>query len=162
MSNQSQFIYVTLNGSVGFHNVESSIVTKTHLQGFTALGFRTFRLDRILQEVNLEDDIDELIKIHANHSLPVTPKRQKKKLEICFTGFKAALKNELTSKASIAGMHIAKSVTVDLDFLCVFGELTPANANLNKKLNRAREQGTLLINDSQFIHLIETGEILDE
>ncbi|MFM2213499.1 MAG: hypothetical protein RL427_762 [Bacteroidota bacterium] len=75
------------------------------------------------------------------------------KTEICFTGFSPIEKNELTKIAEQNNFHIAKSITVKLNFLC-YGE----NAGPSK-MKKAEEQNAILLNEDEFRNLIETGEI---
>ncbi|WP_159686424.1 BRCT domain-containing protein [Flavobacterium sp. 9R] len=75
------------------------------------------------------------------------------KIEICFTGFSPKDKSELTKIAEHNNFRIAKSITINLNFLC-FGE----NAGPSK-MKKAQEQNVILLNAEEFRNLIETGEI---
>ncbi|MEY4767957.1 MAG: hypothetical protein RL637_596 [Pseudomonadota bacterium] len=73
--------------------------------------------------------------------------------EICFTGFKSADKQRLTKIAIAANMLVRKEVSTNLKYLCCGYNAGP------KKLEIAREKNILTLSESQFINLIETGEI---
>lgn len=75
------------------------------------------------------------------------------KLEICFTGFVKAEKESLIDKAIAAGMHVRDGVAKNLHFLCCGYNAGP------KKIESAREKGVLILVASQFIQMLETGEL---
>ncbi|MEZ4877719.1 MAG: BRCT domain-containing protein [Flavobacterium sp.] len=75
------------------------------------------------------------------------------KIEICFTGFSPNEKSELTKFAEENNFHIAKSITVNLNFLCCGENAGPS------KMKKAEEQNIILLNADEFRNLIETGEI---
>ena len=52
-----------------------------------------------------------------------------------------------------ADMVARKSVTVDLNFLCCGANAGP------KKIEKAREQGVVVLSEEQFKTLLKTGEI---
>jgi len=72
--------------------------------------------------------------------------------QICFTGFSAGKKEALTNLASNHGFKVVTSVTLKLDYL-VSGESPGSN-----KLEKAKSQGVPILNEEEFIRLIETGE----
>ncbi len=82
-----------------------------------------------------------------------TEKAKDNRLQVCFTGFGASKKEELTNLAHDNRLKVVNSVTMRLDFL-VGGE----NAG-PKKIERAESQGVQFLNERQFLGLIETGEI---
>jgi NAD-dependent DNA ligase len=73
--------------------------------------------------------------------------------EVCFTGFSIAEKPMLESLAEGAHLRVVTSVTKGL-FLLVAGQ----NAG-PAKLEKARKQGTTVIDRAAFEHLVETGEL---
>lgn len=75
------------------------------------------------------------------------------KIEICFTGFSPTEKSNLTKIAEENNFHIAKSITVNLNFLCCGENAGPA------KIKKADEQNVVLLNVEDFKNLIEIGEI---
>ncbi|MCG2610778.1 BRCT domain-containing protein [Flavobacterium sp. SM15] len=81
--------------------------------------------------------------------------KQKKepKIEICFTGYNPSEKEQLTKIAIEKGFHIAKSITVNLNFLCC-----GSNAG-EVKIQKAKEQNAILLSTDEFYNLVETGEV---
>lgn len=75
------------------------------------------------------------------------------RLQICFTGFGVSKKKELTDIAKINNFKVVSSVTKTLDYLCGGENAGP------KKIEKAETQGVQFLDESQFVHLIETGEI---
>ena len=74
-------------------------------------------------------------------------------LQICFTGFGVSKKKELVHIAENSNMKVVSSVTKKLDFLCGGDNSGP------KKIEKAESQGVQFLTESQFINLIETGEV---
>lgn len=87
--------------------------------------------------------------IYAN----AKPKKEKL-TQICFTGFSATEKAKLAALAYEAKLEVVGSVTKNLAFLCVDENAGPA------KVSKAQEQGVHVLDQTQFMHLLETGEIL--
>jgi len=85
----------------------------------------------------------------------VNAKPRKEKLtQVCFTGFSTVDKPELSALAEAANLEVVSSVTKNLAFLCAGENAGPS------KLAKARDQGAHILTKQQFIHLLETGEIL--
>ena len=80
--------------------------------------------------------------------------RKEKLTQVCFTGFSAADKVNLVALAQAANLGIVGSVTKNLAFLCAGENAGPA------KLEKAQEQGNHILSKEQFLHLLETGEVL--
>lgn len=80
-------------------------------------------------------------------------KKKEPKIEICFTGYNPTDKEQLTNIAIEKGFHIAKSITVNLNFLCC-----GSNAG-EVKIKKAKEQNVILLSTEEFYNLIETGEL---
>ena len=78
---------------------------------------------------------------------------KEKEIEVCFTGFSPSDKKELSQIAIDNDIHIAKSVTKGLMFLCCGGNAGPS------KMKKAEKQGVRLIDKTAFFNIIETGEI---
>lgn len=79
--------------------------------------------------------------------------KKEKLIEICFTGFSASYKKALIYIAKEHNFHVAKSITVDLAFLCCGPNAGP------KKMILAKKKGAQFLSKDEFIDLIETGEI---
>ena len=74
-------------------------------------------------------------------------------IDVCFTGFSKADKSTLSELADQNGMIVRKEVTVHLDILCYGFNAGP------KKLEKAMEQGVMILNREQFEKMVETGEV---
>ena len=86
--------------------------------------------------------------IYAN----AKPKKERLS-QVCFTGFTAAEKAELTNLAQESDLEVVGSVTKHLAFLCAGENAGPA------KLAKATEQGVYVLTKEQFLNLLETGEL---
>lgn len=103
-----------------------------------------------------EDQINQLTEQEGwnwVYSNSPTRKHKKSGFEICFTGFGINDKTKLSSRASEAGLQVVGSVTKGLTFLCV-GE-NPGSS----KITKAQNQNVQLLNATQLLNLIETGEL---
>ena len=80
-------------------------------------------------------------------------KAKDNRLQVCFTGFGASKKVELTNLAQDKKFNVVASVTKKLDFLCGGETAGP------KKLEKAIEQGVQILSENEFMNLIETGEV---
>ncbi len=75
------------------------------------------------------------------------------RLQICFTGFGASKKRELSALAQSAHLKVVGSVTKNLDFLCAGETAGP------KKVEKAIEQGVQFLSEADFKELLESGEL---
>lgn len=119
-------------------------------------GHRTFRKSQIIETYSTEDQY--LQSSYPDPTpRPYTPRSssqpKENKLEVCFTGFAAAIRKELEEKARNHGLQVRKDVTVNLDYLCTGPNAGP------KKVERAFASGVVLMDEAAFHWLIETGEI---
>ena len=160
------FIYRDARGRITARVLHEASESDAYFQGFceSASGLRTFRKDRILEFITDQVDVEARLKHHIStnppptESLPGTPRRVNwsGQPEICFTGFKKDRKSELSAAAEAASMFVRTSVTRDLDFLCCGDTAGPA------KIAKARQQGVVALSETQFVALVETGEISDD
>ncbi|RLM12848.1 BRCT domain-containing protein [Gibbsiella quercinecans] len=74
---------------------------------------------------------------------------------ICFTGFEKNKKNELTSIAGSHNYFVKSAVTKDLDYLCCGENAGPS------KISKARQNGTILLSENEFIAMISNPTPLD-
>jgi NAD-dependent DNA ligase len=81
------------------------------------------------------------------------PATKDKRYQVCFTGFGNSEKEELGVMADLAKLRVVTSVTKDLQFLVAGEHAGPA------KLQKAREQGTRVLNKVEFLAFLETGEL---
>jgi NAD-dependent DNA ligase len=82
-------------------------------------------------------------------SVPTADKRD----QICFTGFRPNEREKLWEIANDVGMMVVKSVTKKLTFLCVGENPGPS------KLEKSRVQNVVIMNEQQFLNMLQTGEI---
>lgn len=177
------FVYVTTKNKVAAYSLSQALEVGRYIQGIctTSGAYKTFRTDRMIGFCkNIEDAEEYADKVReylasepCAKELPLFVMERKKhkryetpgmyqpldfsgKLEICFTGFKKADKDRLCQLASDSGMIVRKDVTVNLHFLCGGYNAGP------KKLEVARNRGTMILRENQLLALIETGELPDD
>ncbi len=110
------------------------------------------KTDMTSEEIAVLSDGEAWALIYSNRKAR-TERPKDNRLQVCFTGFGASKKEELTNLAHDNRLKAVNSVTMELDFL-VGGE----NAG-PKKIEKAEAQGAQFLNERQFLGLIETGEI---
>jgi NAD-dependent DNA ligase len=151
------FIYMDARGNVTSREITDYSESVEYLQGYctSANALRTFRKDRILEEVTNPSILLERMQYHIKNYPPPKPASQPrpKGIEVCFTGFKKSEKEELTSLSESKKLFVKSSVTKNLVFLCYGYNAGPA------KLHKACQQGVIILDKDQFSHLLETGEI---
>ncbi|CAJ0700458.1 hypothetical protein LMG18102_03224 [Ralstonia mannitolilytica] len=125
-----------------------------------ARAFRTFRKDRVIQYLY---GCDSLLRNPRPSGPPPVRvansagmERAGERLEILFTGFPSAQRAELEQRAADAGLHVCKTVTQGLHFLCVGPNAGPS------KIRKSRERGSYIVSYEQLLALLETGELPDE
>ncbi|MGR3220241.1 MAG: hypothetical protein ACUZ8H_10550 [Candidatus Anammoxibacter sp.] len=162
-----KFIYCDARGVVSYWEVMNISETDMYIQGFCKNdnGFRTFRKDRVLEDIDNSTDHEQRLNYHIEHSPPPKETRaytynrranESEKPEICFTGFKKIDKERLSKDAELAGIFLRDSVTKNLEFLCCGDNAGP------KKIEKSRHQGAIILNEKQFIEMLETGEIPEQ
>ncbi len=154
--NETTFIYQDARGNITARIISDISETNEYLQGFchTANDLRTFRKDRILEIIKNNDNIDSKLNHYISISPPPkAPPKSHHHLDVCFTGFKSDDKKRLIKIAEGKGLIIRSSVTRNLNFLCCGDNAGP------KKIEKARAQNVIALNEEQFIHLTETGEL---
>lgn len=164
MSNDRKFIYRNASGVISVREVLNISETEEYLQGYCvkANAFRTFRKDRVLENIDESSNVEERLQFHIENS-SLTQKSQASRVstrrsntsapEICFTGFKKADKIKLVELAESEGMVVRGAVTINLEFLCCGYNAGP------KKIEKARHHGVIILNESQFKTMLQTGEI---
>lgn len=100
-----------------------------------------------------ENEIESLTEKKGWEIVYSLKEKKEPKIEICFTGYNPTEKDHLTNIAIEKGFHIAKSITVNLNFLCC-----GSNAG-EMKIKKAIEQNVILLTTDEFYNLIDTGEI---
>lgn len=152
------FIYQDAKGNITARKVSDVTTSDLYIQAYchSAKALRTFRKDRVLEYFDSLDSLDDRL-IHHLANPPIAPPQKPKdtRLDVCFTGFKKDDKERLTALALDAGMVVRKGVTKSLSFLCGGYNAGPS------KMEQARQQGVVVLDEAQFIGLLETGEIPD-
>jgi len=153
-----KFIYKNSRGEISTRSMldgwkESGAYIEGVSQG---AGYRSFLKHRVVEY--LEGSESLLVDPFPDPPPPVPKVRSSDAVtsEILFTGFPAVQRANLESKADAAGLKVVKSVTTRLTYLCGGPNAGPS------KLAHARAQGSFILTEPGFRHLIETGEILDE
>ncbi len=124
---------------------------------------RSFRFDKIKNLTNVDFkyiSVDDWIEHRTGRRYESRPpssyKSNKNSHEILFSGFSKLEREEMEDLAKGHGFMVRKSVTKNLDFL-VCGPRVGAI-----KVQKAEEQGVMILREEQFDALIETGELVDE
>ncbi|CAI0698749.1 BRCT domain-containing protein [Serratia ficaria] len=166
------FVYINAKKQLSAYEIASPSYTEKYVQGISLSdsGYRTFRKDRFIKTFDNFDDAKsyaDVISVGFDCT-PLFPNEQRRDssrkydapvfdgaLEVCFTGFKKGDKERLVESASKANMIVRGDVTVNLHILCYGYNAGP------KKMELARMKGSIVLDEQQFITLIETGEIPD-
>lgn len=141
-------------------NIESKLVyRKNNNRKYITMNLSK-KLTRILKSnTNLAEEQLETMTEREGwgivYSLRPKSSIKESKVEVCFTGFSPSDKKELVEIAEDYDIHIAKSVTKSLMFLCCGNNAGPS------KIAKAEKQGVKLINKDEFLNILETGEIPD-
>lgn len=137
-----------------------TLIPGWHESGFYLCGvdeasshYKTFRKDRV---VSYLDGAELRLALPTTPPPPKVKKGSSESVEILFTGFAAARRSTLEAQAEEVGMHICKTVTTNLTFLCTGPNAGPS------KVEKARSQRVFIVSEAQFLALIETGELPDE
>ncbi len=150
------FIYQDSRGNITARSVSDISETDRYLQGLCnkANELRTFRKDRILEIIKNPIDAESRLGYYISiNPPPKEPPKSHHLLDVCFTGFKSEDKNRLKKLAENVGLIIRSSVTRSLNFLCCGYNAGP------KKIEKARKQNVIVINEEQFMQFVGNGEI---
>ena len=160
------FIYRDAHGVITYREVFDISESDLYIQGicFTAKALRTFRKDRILEEIGNHTDVEAKLEFYKTQlPEPETKSSHSKnrsnrdhKAEICFTGFKKDEKQQLIELAESSNFFVRTAVTGNLQYLCCGNTAGP------KKIEKARSQGVIALSQNQFKSLVESGEIPEE
>jgi len=161
------FIYCDASGNITARTITEPSGSGNYIQGRCSLrnnSLRTFRVDRVVEFFNNEDEAIEKLNYHIkNKTLFPKPKNKSKSksksksdywMSICFTGFKKQDKERLAEIALKTNMDIKKSITINLNILCYGYNAGPV------KLKKAREQGVMIMDEGQFISLLKDAELI--
>ncbi|OOE43994.1 hypothetical protein BZG06_10160 [Salinivibrio kushneri] len=165
-ANELYFIYCSQRMNLSAIRLFDWSESKEHYQGMAEVDgdiyFRTYRKDCIVEsyeslaelakaEHSLQEFINSPENIYFNRPAP----KPVDTFDVHFTGFKKDDKARLTELAKSANMKVRGEVTKHLNVLCYGYNAGP------KKLEKARAQGVMIINEPEFLHFIETGEVVD-
>lgn len=160
MGSSVRFVYRDAHGNITGRKIEDRTDSEDHIQGICLErgDLRTFRLDRVLEYVDRDTDLDERVRYHREASPPPTellsrPRPTRGAMEVCFTGFSAAVRASLEDAARTSGMFIRGDVTKNLSVLCCGSKAGPS------KVQKARQLGVLALSEEQFRQYLVTGEI---
>ncbi|SEI41735.1 BRCA1 C Terminus (BRCT) domain-containing protein [Azotobacter beijerinckii] len=158
------FMYENSQGDISDREVTIDQVGTSHFAGFCHRegDERTFRFDRILGLATLTDSGEKILPDYLRDLLRGYDEqelRRRKRTaaktcnEILFTGFKKDRRAELEEIARAAGMVVRTRVSENLDLLCAGGNAGPS------KIAEALERGLIVLNEQQFLQMLETGEV---
>lgn len=162
-----KFIYQDSKGHITARVLLNISETDKYIQGIcqNKKELRTFLKSRVLEYVSDEAVIENRLRHHQSlHPSPIGPSLSRRfkreinalgKPEVCFTGFKEESKSILSKLASDNGMLVRTEVTKNISYLCCGNNAGP------KKIEKARNQGVVALDEEQFRVLLDTGEIPD-
>lgn len=145
-----RFIYRDAQGETSERAVHQWREVGRYIEGIclTRKVLRTFRKDRIIQYF---DQADTLLA----DPFPPPPPKPRQKTQILFTGFKSDKRKTLEQLAKGRGMDVRSTVTQNLIYLCCGSNAGPT------KVRKAQEQNVFIIDEKQFLILLDTGELPD-
>lgn len=151
------FTYRDSNGNTARWSLSGVSESDTHIRGIqeTDGKFRTFRKDRVIELFSTKEEFQSSLLPEPGPE-SYRPKKKPKSPtgpEIAFTGFAAALRKDLETQASQAGLVVRKDVSVNLAFLCTGPNAGP------KKLAKVSMMDVVLLDQEAFGWMLETGEI---
>lgn len=161
---QRLIIYRNASNEISARELEVVYEDDRHLDAYckTSGGMlKTFRKDRILEDIRSIDDPMVLAKVaRYQHQFSIIQHASREqwinrdgKLEICFTGFKSKEKNQLIQHAQNNGFFVRSAVSSGLSFLVCGETAGPA------KMKGAKSQGAFLLGKDAYYRLAETGEL---
>lgn len=161
-NNIISFTYKNLRDEVSDFTIGIHKVFEYHFSGINieTSKYHTFRKDRVVEYKDSADSIlatypIEPFKSSGGKTYGLNNKNPEKLLEVCFTGFKKADKERLTTLSIENKLYVAKDVTVNLGILVCGYNAGP------KKIERAVNSAKTveIMDEQEFLHFIETGEI---
>jgi len=153
-------VYINARKEIKSHALTSVSESEEHFQGICSKTqwLKTFRKDRVLSEHQDAETADAALGSYSvdnyRHLFPES-KPKKLQTEICFTGFKKDDKERLIAVATSSAMSVRSSVTQNLHILCCGYNAGPT------KVNAARMKGIIILDEPQFLEMLQTGEIPD-
>ncbi len=164
--NTIRFIYKNLSNEVKEHTLGVAKVFTHHFSGqdLIANRYKVYRKDRVVEYLDNAEEVLALYPIEPFKSpsgggtTGINPHNPGNLLEVCFTGFRKADKERLTKLAQENRLYVARDVTVNLGILVCGYNAGP------KKIERAvnSAQKVEIMNEEEFLHFVETGEVSGE
>lgn len=108
----------------------------------------------IKREIPIRPDMTDREAWNEIYALQKRNAKPRPSVSICFTGFGETRAEEFKGIARDLGFGVNASVVKSTTHLCCGENAGP------KKLEKARAQGIKVIDEAQFHHMMETGEIL--
>lgn len=168
--NITHLVYITSHKQIGVYSISNLNIDDIYFKGYCIQKNRviTLRADRIIKQFddltlaenyaqNVPQDVFYLFDTLLNQQSKekVTPIY---KIGLCFTGFKKAKKEEFLSLATEHDLRVVENISSAVDFL-IFDKdsktVGPA------KLAKAEKLGIKIINDEEFLYMLETGVVPD-
>ncbi|OCG39340.1 hypothetical protein A9G28_09775 [Gilliamella sp. Fer1-1] len=168
-SKDIEFSYSDANDDISYRllNLNKVLInqhSEIYFSGICAVRdeIRTFKVDRIISTIeynyhdySIKQFLTQVLQISNNAgSSRKKSKAKKETFDVHFTGFKQSDKKRLIELAEEKDLTVRKSVTQNLQILCI-----GYNASQNK-IEKAQEMGISIMNESDFLNFLETGEIL--
>ncbi|WP_458118733.1 hypothetical protein OF381_10355 [Mannheimia haemolytica] len=175
MNDSIHLVYMSANKEIHIYSFSHFRKDEYYLTGFCLQKNRliTLRLDRVISEFNslelaenylkniLPDVVNHFKILIDNQSPIINSKRtysSDNSICICFTGFKSERKQELIELANKNNLRVVQSVSSAVDFL-IFDKSSKTVGP--KKLETAAKFGVKIINDDDFLYMLDTGYIPD-
>lgn len=166
------FVYMNAHKEVGAHSVSNIKDDGFYFRGYCLEKGKivTFRHDRVIRyfdDIQLAEnylknfpteiyaEFDE--KINSQRHIQ-TPNNLKQSITFCFSGFKKDRKEYLAQLIEEKRLRTVMDMSKSVDFL-VIDETSKTVGP--RKLAKATEYGIQVINEQQFLLMLETGEIPD-
>lgn len=169
-SNVKHLVYITSHKQIGVYSMVNLHIDDIYFKGYCIQKNRiiTLRADRIINQFddlsvaedyaqNLPKDVFDLFDslLNQQRKEKVTPIY---KIGLCFTGFKKAKKEELIKLATENDLRVVENVSGAVDFLIFDKESKTVGP---AKLAKAEKLGIKIINDEEFLYMLETGVVPD-
>lgn len=170
MAMEKFVVYMNAHKEVNAYHITNIAENDVYLIGYCHAYGRvlTLRHDRIIQEFdNIEDAKQYALnvpddKFHLYDSLINSQKRELKKnppclsVTFCFSGFKAAAKEEMIQLAIDHKLRVVSDVSSKTDFLVICEKSKTVGPS---KLAKAEKHGVKVIYEDAFFYMLETGEM---
>lgn len=158
------FFYPDIDGRITCHDVSQAHHAGPYIQGFDGDVFTTFVRDNIIQYVQADDDVESLKRHYSSQDVLLLvdvyqPKPLSRGAKVMFAGFPSEDEQVVVSVAEANGMTMVRHVDPDLAVLCVHGDIGPGKLERNRYVDQARDVEALVLSASQFLQMVETGEI---